>query len=402
MKDMNFFQRGISRTLLLILVIILAFGTGLFTEDIIQKYYQRVGASSGLDFSLLEEVFQKIEAGFVAPEKLDKTKLIYGAASGMVESLNDPYTVFFDPEETEKFEEDISGFFEGVGIQIGIKEEQLQVIAPLEGTPSQKAGVRAGDKILKVDGASIAGMPIEEVISLIRGPKNTTVTLTISRQDWEEPKDLKIIRDTIKVPTLKWELKETQDGKKVAYFTLFYFSDIIYKDFKEAAYEILNSGAEGIILDLRNNPGGVLSQVEEIAGWFLKEGDVILTEQIRGHEQKHKSKGPSKFVSYPLVVLINQGSASASEILVASLRDNRQVPIIGETSFGKGCVQRLIDLKDGSSIKMTTSKWFTPSGEGIEGKGLKPDIEVNLTPEDYQKGSDPQLEQAMEIITSKL
>jgi len=349
-----------------------------------------------IDFSLLWEAWHKLEENYVNPERLDHQKMVYGAISGMVKSIDDPYTLFFSPEETKKFLDDISGSFEGIGIEIGIRKGQLQVIAPLEGTPAQEAGVRAGDKIIKIGETLTMDLTIEEAVSLIRGPKGTEVTLTIMRDEWDTPKEFKIKRDTIEIPSMKWELKENN----IAYIKLYHFSEKSHLDFQKLALEILNSSADRIILDLRNNPGGYLERAQNIAGWFLERNQTVVIEDFGsgGKQEIYKAKGNSQLKDFPLVILINQGSASASEILASALRDNRGVKLIGETSYGKGSVQKLEELEDGSSLKVTIANWLSPNGELITDKGLKPDIEVIMTDEDYNEQRDPQLDKALEVI----
>lgn len=385
-----------------------AFAAGFYLKEPLMEavsVYQPSSPKIQLEFSYLNDVLHQLEAHFVNPEDIDKNKLIYGAAKGMVESLEDPYTSFFDPEETKSFKEDISGQFEGVGIQIEVRDDRLKVVAPLENTPAKRAGILAGDEILGVDGISTIGMNVDKAVTLIKGPKGTEVVLTIYRNDWGETKDFTIERDTITVPSLELSFKES-GKKKAAYLKIFQFSDVVYGDFQKAAREIISQDAQGIIIDLRNNPGGLLDQAQDIAGWFLKSREIVLKEEIReGDDYKIKdylSFGPSNFSSKPVVVLINQGSASASEILTAALRDNRNAVIIGETSFGKGKVQQLFSLQDKSSIKITIANWLTPNGEQIDGNGIKPDIEVEMTAEDYENDRDPQLDKAVEIIFSKI
>jgi len=349
-----------------------------------------------LDFSLFWEAWHKIQQEYVNPGDIDTQNLIYGAISGMVESIGDPYTIFFDPQDTKRFLEDVGGSFEGIGAEIGIRKGQLQIIAPLEGTPAQEVGLRPGDKIIKIDDALTIDITIEEAVTLIRGPKGTEVSLTIARDEWDNSKDFTIKRAVIEVPSLKWELKE----ENIAYIKLYHFSEKIDQDFKEIAAEILKSPAEKIILDLRGNPGGYLESAQDIAGWFLEKGQVVVIEDF-GEEREqevYKTRGNSKFSNYPLVILINQGSASASEILASALRDNRGIKMIGETSFGKGSVQKLESLRDGSSLKITVAHWLTPKEELIADKGLEPDIKVEMTEEDYEQERDPQLEKALEII----
>ena len=349
-----------------------------------------------VDFSLFWEAWKTVEEKYVDKEKINIQEMIYGAISGMIKSLNDPYTVFLKPEDAKRFIEDVKGTFEGVGMEIDIRDDQLQVIAPLEGTPAQKAGLRPGDIILKIDGKSIIDITIDEAVNLIRGPKGTEVILTIYRQEWEESKDIKIIRGVIDIPSLMLEIRDDQ----IAYLRLYHFSEKAASDFREAAIKILSSDAQKIILDLRNNPGGYLEVAQEIAGWFLEKGQLVAIEDFgESKEQKdHLAEGNAKLVSYAMVVLINKGSASGSEILAGALRDNRGVKIIGETSFGKGSVQELTKLKGSSSLKITIARWLTPNGEFIADKGLEPDIKVEMTAEDYEAGLDPQLDKAVEII----
>lgn len=349
-----------------------------------------------VDFSLFWEAWDTLQDEFVSPEKLDIQKMIYGAISGMVNSIGDPYTVFLNPEETKRFDDDVKGSFEGIGAEVGIKKGQLTIIAPLEETPAQDAGLRAGDKILKINDTPTADLTIDEAVDLMRGPKGTAVTLTIYRDEWDQSKEIKIIRDVIEVPSLRWELKENN----IAYIELYQFSGKANFDFSEAAIQILASQADRIILDLRNNPGGYLEVAQDIAGWFLKRGETVIIEDFgKEEEQKiYKAEGNAKLLPYPVVILINQGSASASEILAGALRDNRGIKLIGETSFGKGSVQELNELTRGSSLKITIAKWLTPNGQLIAEKGLEPDIKVEITDKDFEDGKDPQLDKALEII----
>ena len=353
-----------------------------------------------INFSLFWEVYDKLQKKFVDPVKFDVQNIIYGAISGMTETLGDPYTTFLNPEDTEKFEEGLSGFFEGVGIEIGTKEGQVTVIAPLKGTPAQKAGLRAGDKIFKIDNIETFDIPIEETANLIRGPKGTEVTLTIFRTGWETTKDIKIIRDTIKIPSLEWELLNDD----IAYLHLYQFNQTLTSDFEKAAIEILAGPSKRIILDLRNNPGGYLDVAQDVASWFLEKNEVIVIEDFGGDKENivYKSNRNGEFSQYPLVVLINQGSASGSEILAGALRDNRSIKLIGEKSFGKGSIQEVMELRGGSTIKITIAKWLTPKGISISETGLDPDIQIEITDEDYEQEKDPQLNKAIEIIQNLL
>ena len=355
---------------------------------------QEQGQPEKVDFSLFWDVWLLLEKKY--PQELDYQAMVYGAISGMVDSLDDPYTTFFNPEEARIFKEDVKGVFEGVGMEIGIRKNQLTVIAPLEGTPAQKAGFLPGDIIVKIDDVSTMDISVEQAVKLIRGVSGTEVILTVFREDWTETKEIKVVRSTIKVPSLKWELKEDN----IAYIRLYHFSEEANDDFEDIAKEILNSPAEKMILDLRGNPGGYLQVAQDITGWFLEKGDIVTIEDF-GEDKKprnYEARGNSRLLDYPIVILINQGSASASEIMAGALRDNRGVKLVGETSFGKGSVQEFDEFGDSSGLKVTVAKWLTPNGDYISEVGLTPDIEVEMTIDDYNEERDPQLDKAIEIL----
>ena len=349
-----------------------------------------------VDLSLLWQVWKTIEEKYAVKDKINAQAMIYGAINGLVKSLDDPYTVFLKPEDAKKFLEDVKGTFEGVGMEIGIKDGQLRVVAPLANTPAERAGLRAGDKILQVDGKSTEGITIDEAINWIRGPKGTEVVLTIYRDAWGEARDIKLIRDVIDVPAFKLELR----NDKIAYLKIYQFSEKAGYEFPEIALQILNSDAQKIILDLRDNPGGYLEVAQEIASWFLEKGQVVAIEDFGGRQEQkfYLARDNARLVAYPVVILINKGSASGAEILAGALRDNRGIKLIGEKSFGKGSVQELVSLKNNSFLKITVANWLTPKGELITNKGLEPDIKVEMTTADYEAGHDPQLEKAIEII----
>jgi carboxyl-terminal processing protease len=352
------------------------------------------------DLSLFWEVWARLEERYIDKSKLDPQNLLYGAIAGMVKAVGDPHTSFFNPKDTKRFFEDVSGEFEGIGIEISMKKGQLVVVAPLEGTPAQKIGIKAGDKILKIGDTLTSDLTLDEAVNMIRGPKGTEVVLMILREGWDLPREFKIMRDKILVPSLKWELKGD-----IAYIKLYHFSQKADVDFRKAALEIEKSKASKIILDLRNNPGGFLEVAQNIAGWFLERGKVVAIEDFgNGEKREFKSPGPSKLINFPLVVLINNGSASASEILAAALRDHRQVKLVGEKSFGKGSVQEMERFKDDSSLKVTVARWLSPKGTLIDGVGLEPDIKVELKEEEKetQAEKDPQLEKAIELLNKNI
>jgi len=389
-----------TKNIICIIAVGIAFVAGFYFHELMfQQYYKVAYSIDNIDFSLVKKAWDQVTMNYVDQSKIDKQAMTYGAVEGMVKAIGDPYTEFFDPTEAKKLEQDISGSFEGIGLQLGVKNKQITSVSPIKGTPAEKAGLKPGDVIIAVDKKATADISIDEVVNMIRGPKGTKVVLTITRPGMDGTKDIEITRAVITVPSMAWEIKTTPDGKKIAHITLYQFSDTIYQDFQKATFDIMNSGAQGIVLDMRNNPGGLVNQATDIAGWFLDKNALILSEQDKdGNKTELKSNGPSNFVSYPLVVLVNEGSASASEIMAGALKDDRKALIVGKTSFGKGTVQKIVDFDDGSSLKVTIAKWYTPSGVRIQDTGIKPDIDVDLTADDFTSGKDPQLDRALQEI----
>ena len=372
------------------------------TLPVIQKLVnQDSGKPEEVDFALFWEVWNVLNEKYVNPSKIDMQKMIYGAISGMVDSVGDPYTVFFEPKISQKFQEEISGAFGGVGIEVGKREGIVTVISPLKGTPAFKAGILAGDKVIRVDTKSTADLTIDEVVNLIRGKVGTKVILTISRKGGA--KDYELTREVIKVPSIKWELLNGD----VAYLQIYTFSKNVDSDFEEAAQEILKSNATKLIIDLRNNPGGLLDSAINLAGWMLDRGQIVTMEEFRdGTREEFRSDGNSALKKYPTILLVNGGSASASEILSGALHDNRNIQLVGEKSFGKGSVQELEDFENGSSLKVTVARWLTPNGRSITDLGIEPDIKVEIKESDMasdsfefgKAGKDPQLDKALEIL----
>lgn len=357
------------------------------------------GKPEAVDFNLFWYAWEIIKEKYIKSEEIDNQDLLYGAISGLLNSLNDPNSVFMPPSDAKKFTEDISGEFSGIGAEIDIRNEQLIIVAPLKNTPAYRAGLEAGDKILKVDNTLTFGLKLDEAVKIIRGPKGTTVVLTILRNGWDNPKEIPIVRDIIQIPTLDWEIKED----KIAHIQLYNFYENAPFLFYQAAVNVTLQNSKGIILDLRNNPGGYLEVAVNIAGWFLEKGRTVVTEEFRSREnQIFNSPGPGLFKNLPVVILINKGSASASEILAGALRDQRGIKLIGNQSFGKGTVQELELLSDGSVIKITTAHWRLPGGQLIEKNGLMPDYEVKLSEDDIKNNRDPQLEKAMEILKMEI
>lgn len=357
-----------------------------------------LGQPSTVDFSIFWDAWRLLEEKAFTKD-LNRGEMVYGAISGMVRSVKDPYTVFMPPEEAKKFEDDISGFFEGIGAEIGTRKGQLVVIAPLEGTPADRAGIRAGDKILKIDDTDTIDLTLDQAVSRIRGKRGTEVTLLILRDDWDVSKPIKITRDVIEIPTLKLEFKEN----KIAHLKLFHFNEKAGEEFARAVQRMKKEGAMKLILDLRNNPGGFLEIAQEIAGWFVERGGIVTIEDFGGKRSniEYRSAGNALLANMPTILLVNEGSASASEILAGALRDHLQIILVGEKTFGKGSVQELQKLRDGSSLKVTVAKWLTPNGALINGEGLQPDVVVEMKSEDIDEDKDPQLEKALEMLREK-
>ena len=351
------------------------------------------------DFGVFWEAWQKLRDNHVRGGEATDQAFIYGAISGLTDSLKDPNTVFFPPADSKKFEEDVIGEFGGIGAEIGIRNDQLVIVAPLENSPAEKAGLKAGDKILAIDGKNTAGLGVDEAVRKIRGEINTKVTLTILRNGESRSQDITIIRRKIEVPTLKLDVL---DGN-IAHLKLFSFNQNAPFLFYRSVLTILLGKADGIVLDLRNNPGGFLEVAVNLAGWFLDKGQVVVTEKFRsGEEIVFRADGAAALKKIPLVILINKGSASASEILAGALRDHYGVKLVGEKSFGKGTVQELFALKDDSKLKITVANWLLPKGQTIEENGLTPDFEVKLTEEDIENKKDPQLEKALEVLKQEI
>jgi len=341
------------------------------------------------DFSLFWQVWNLLKHKYIEGEKLSDQELLYSAVQGLAQGTKDPYTVFLRPNQAKILNEDLKGEFGGVGIEISIKHGELTIIAPLKGTPGDKAGLKAGDKIVSINGKSTVGISLEEAVEKIRGKKGTEVILGISRKNWNEPKDFKIKRGKIAIPTLDFEMK----NKNIAYIHLHNFNQKSVIKLYKTALILAFKKPKGIILDLRNNPGGYLNVAVDIASFFLDKNKIVVKEKFKDKsEQEFKSSPIGLLKDYPLVVLINKGSASASEILAGALKHNRNVPLIGEKTFGKGTVQEVKELKDNSQLKFTVAKWILPNGQEI-GEGIEPTIKV-----ENKDDKDLQLEKAMEII----
>ncbi len=359
-------------------------------------FLNKTSQDKTIDFSLFWKVWGLLKDKYVDKSKLDAHELFYGAIKGMLAATGDPYTTFFDPKENQSFKEDISGTFEGIGAEMGIKDNILTIIAPLEGMPAEKAGLMAGDKVLKVNGENIASFSLEEAVNKIRGQKGTEVVLTIFRSGDEGTRDIAVKRDIILVKSVRFEMKDSD----IAYIRVSRFGEDTEKEFSDAVKQTTQKKAKGLIVDLRNNPGGFLESAVNMGSLMLPSGKVVVMEESgTGVRREMKARGGDVLSGLPTVVLINEGSASASEILAGALKDNRtNVTLVGKKSFGKGSVQELLPVNKETSVKITVARWLTPAGKQIHNVGISPDEEIALSADDVKNERDPQLDKAVEIL----
>lgn len=371
---------------------------------------------SNVDFSAFWIVWQNLESKYYDKTKLASQKLLDGAISGLVQSVQDPYTVYLPPVSNTDFKQGLAGQFQGIGAELGMKDKQVIIIAPLAGSPAQKEGIKASDVILKIDGVSIEGWTLQQVVQKIRGKKGTQVTLTVLHKDAKTPSDIKITRDVITVKSVDGIFKKIKDiegirlekilksheDDKIIYIKLSQFGDSTNKDWLALVNDLSlksqnDKNFKGIILDLRNNPGGYLTDATFIAGEFLKEGKTVVIEEMGSGEKTSLSVSRrGLFIDTPLVILINKGSASASEIVSGALRDYKRGVLVGEKSFGKGTIQEAQDLGNGAGLHITVAKWLTPNGTWVNGTGLTPDVVVSQDSKD--PSHDLQLEKGIEQL----
>jgi carboxyl-terminal processing protease len=378
---------------------------------------QQAPASQNVDFSMFWDVWQRLYRSYIDRASMNNQQMVWGAISGMVNSLGDPYTLFLPPKENKDFKEDLGGQFEGIGAQLGTKDNHIMVIAPLKDMPAEKAGIRAGDYILEVDGEETTGWTVPQAVTKIRGPKGTTVKLSILHEGTTKAVDVSIKRSEITVASVdSWvkgvsQIKEisgvasynTLLGKagKVAYIRLSRFGDHTNDEWSKAVSEIVqaqksDSSLKGLIFDLRNNPGGYLEGSVFIASEFIRSGTVVSQVNSDGTKQDYSVTRKGSLLDIPVVVLINKGSASAAEIVAGALRDYKRATLVGETSFGKGSVQTPEDLSGGAGLHITTGKWLLPKGDSIHKKGVVPEIVIE--DEILEASADGQLAKAVELL----
>jgi len=377
-------------------------------------------SDQSMDMSRMWTVLEKLETMYYDKSALNANKMLDGAIVGMVSSLGDPYTVYLPPQQNSGFKQELAGEFDGIGAELGMKGKDIVVIAPLDDSPAAKAGIKAGDIILGVNDKSIIGIDLNTVVNEIRGPKDTSVTLTIEHKGSTTPVDIKIERNTITVKSLTTWTKQIKDiqgintkagdlaknaNDKIIYIRLSEFGDNTdseWQQIAQAASQQIKSdkSIKGIVFDLRNNPGGYLNDAIEIISEFVQSGTAVQQEDSDGKRTAYPVSGKGQLTDVPVVVLINKGSASASEIVSGALQDHHRATLVGDGSFGKGIIEQAEDLGNGAGLHITIAKWLTPNGNwvgnGKDGKGLTPDIKVSLDPKD--PSHDTQLEKAVEVL----
>ena len=355
---------------LLVVNLALLFGAGCASATVTAP-----GSARSLD--IVDEAWGILFRDYVDKDKLDESKLSQGAIKGMVEALDDPYTSYLDPESYQMTVTGFEGKYEGIGATVAIRDDQIVIIAPIAGSPADKAGVRAGDKILEIDGESTSGMSLAEAVLLIRGSQGTSVSILVMHQDETEPVEIEIVRAEIELDSVLYEMRQD-----IAYINITHFSEPTDGELSSALESVIAEGATAIILDLRSNPGGLLQSVVDVASHFLTEGVVVSVVSNQGKQTANLVKSKEVTTDLPMVILVDSFSASGSEVLAGAMQDHERAAVAGTITFGKGSVNILRQLSDGSGLYVTTARWLTPDGRLIEGEGISPDYELELEGED--------------------
>ena len=353
---------------------------------------QEIIKSKTVDFAIFWKVWDLVLAKSV--DKPDMQKMVYGAISGMLGSMGDPYSIFMEPSLSKAFMEDLSGEIQGIGAEISIRDSKLIVVSPLAGSPAEKAGLKPGDQIGLIDDKIAADLTLQEAITHIRGNAGTKVKLTIMRDGWSEPKVFEIQREKIAIKSVSWQVRDDNIG----YIKVNQFGDDTNSLMNQAVSELSGKNVKAVILDLRHNPGGYLDSAVDMVGLFSNKGTIVVKEKDKdGKIQIEATKLDPIMPNTKLIVLIDEGSASASEIVAGALQDNGRATLVGQKSFGKGSVQEMQDLGKGASLKLTIAKWLTPKDREIDHRGIEPDVKISLTEDDQKTNRDPQLDKAVEL-----
>ncbi len=383
------------------LVGLVCFSLGLLVYWAGNTVLANTAKKSQLDTSLLYRVQGILQQKFDGD--IDPQKQSEGAVAGSVAALGDPYTIYLDEKSNQELSNDLKGELSGIGVEVGQKNGKLTVIAPIDGTPAAKAGIRSGDYIAAIDGVDSRSLTVDEAVSKIRGEKGTKVKLTIVRGS-EQPKEIEITRDLINVPSVSYEMKPGNVG----YIKIRRFGDDTSAMVRSAASTLKSQGAKSVVIDVRDNPGGYLQTSVDVASQFMSDGVVVEERSKHTKDKTINAQSGGLMTEIPVIMLINNGSASASEILAGALKDNKRATLVGEKTYGKGSVQEVVCLSGsslfgsdckGAALKVTVAHWYTPDGVNISKEGIKPDTEVKLTNEDYDAGRDPQLIKALELAT---
>jgi carboxyl-terminal processing protease len=396
-KQMRTFFKALTAIVVVAIIAGASFLAGFGVNQLIgpTSVYPRAGESE--NFDLFWEAWQIIEQEFFG-ELPDPRELTYGSIRGALRTLDDPATMLVEPMPSEDQMIDLRGVYEGIGALVAIDDEdQVVIVSPFDGSPAMQAGIRAGDVVLRVDDVAVTGMPLEEAVRLIRGPRGSTVRLTIMREEEAEPLVIEVTRDEVELATVGGTVLEEDIG----YVRISLFSERTSQELEEMLQELMEEDPLGLILDLRNNPGGVFpSAAIEVTSQFLDKGTIVYEQFSDGREQAYSAQRGGLATEIPLVVLVNQGTASNSEVVAGAIQDHNRGVLIGEQTFGKGSVQRVHELSDGSGLHVTIALLLTPDRRPFHGEGLTPDIVVPFAEEDFLQGVDPQLERAIEYLES--
>lgn len=352
------------------------------------------------NLSVFWQVWSLLNTHYNHPEQMNAQTMIYGATKGLVAALGDPYTVFLTPKENQQFKDTLSGQLQGIGAELTLTGGEVTVVSLIKSSPAEKAGLLPKDIITKANGTSLADKTIDDVVTLIRGPKGTPVTLTVIRGQETTPRTFTIVRDNIEVPSVEYEVKKS-GTTNIGLLTINEFGNDTITEVQTMLQDVPKQHLKGLIIDLRDNGGGYLDGAVSLVSMFLKDGKVVTVDSHNEGQEVHMVNGNPAFPDLPLVILVNHGTASASEITAGALQDHKRATIVGEQTFGKGTVQEVLDLPDGSSLKVTIARWLTPNGKDLGKEGVTPDIVIDRTAGDYAANHDPQLDAAMNVLLKK-